>query len=380
MNKERNINQEVLKPIVKKILNIKQTEDININSWEIKKFKVGTVGEVYIVEGDCICSVNDAEKKVNWDVVLKIQKKWDRIGDPESWKREFLMYHNNVFKQLPNNFNVPNCYEMKIENNEVWLWLENIKGITNKDISIEDYEMIAKNIGEYQGILNRDKDTMRYPWMSSRYWYAITLVNWCTDGILWLDDELNNEDKRKLDLRTIESLYSIWNNRDELLDIMNNLPKTLCHRDFHPANIFITKKSEKVSNITLIDWDCVGIGVLGEDIADLLGETLTYFDYDIEKASDLMDIIFSNYMAGLREVNCNVEEDVVRLGYTMCFVMHWGFRVYFQLKCAKEAKIKERYIRILNFVSQKTKSLNELVEKFNAQVHKNRKIEGKQHV
>lgn len=366
MNKERNISKEVLKPIVKKVLNIEQREDIHINSWEMKEFKVGTVGEVYIVEGDCFYSDNESKKKINWDVVLKIQKKWDRIGDPESWKREFLMYHNNIFEKLPNNLSAPKCYEMKIENNEVWLWLENIKGTSNKDISIDDYEIIAKNIGQYQGKVNSEKDNNMYSWMSSRYWYAITLVNWCTVGILHLDDEMNNIDKRELDLSTIDSLYTIWNIKDELLDIMNKLPKTLCHRDFHPANIFITKEKGKESNITLIDWDCVGIGVLGEDIADLLGETLTYYDFDLRKASDLMDIIFSNYMTGLREVNCNVEEELVRLGYTMCFILHWGFRVYQELKYTEDVKVKARYISILKFVCKEVENLKELVKSFKA--------------
>lgn len=359
----KNIKKNTLVPIVRKLLTISENTDINIHSCRIEEFKEGTQGEVYLVQGVCLYEDNGISKKNNWEVVLKIQKKWDRFGDPESWKREYLMYKNKVFEKLPNCIRVPKCFEIKIENNEVWLWLENLKDSTNKDISIDDYQVIAKSLGKYQAILNMEKYNASYPWMSSRYWYTITLIDWGSIGLLWLDDEKYNENDRELNLNIIENLYYIWNNRDEFLDIMNKLPQTVCHRDFHPANIFINKEDNKETFITLIDWDCVGVGILGEDIADLLGETLTYYDYDVDKANELMDMIYLNYIHGLRKANWRGDEEQVKLGYKLCFVLHWSFRVYSLLKDTEDKKVKERYINIIKFICGRLDDLKNHVNK-----------------
>lgn len=359
---KRNINKETLTPVVRKVLNIEQNAEININSYKINKFKEGTQGEVYLIRGECLYLHNECEKKLNWDVVLKIQKKWNRFGDPESWKREFLMYYNEIFSNMPKNFRVPKCLEMKVENREVWLWLEFIKGISGSELTAEDYGVIAKVLGEYQGKQSREIGDKIHPWMSSRYWYSIILAMWGGDAVLYLDEEKNNAAYRELDFSTIDTLYDLWNNRDAVLDIMNKLPRTLCHRDCTPANVFISKKNNKESVIALIDWDCSGIGVLGEDIADLLGEALTFYEIELDKASELMDILYLNYIDGLREADCEIDKETVRLGHTMCFVLHWGFRVYCRLKDTEDKEMKDRYMNILRFVCQKAEEVKELVE------------------
>lgn len=359
---KRNISKEIIIPVVRKVLNIEQNADIEINSYKIDEFKEGTQGELYLVQGECLYLHNGCEKNLNWDVVLKIQKKWDRFGDPESWKREFLMYENEIHTKMPKNLRVPKCFEMKVENREVWLWLENIKGISDRELTVEDYGVIAKGLGEYQGKQSREIGDKFHPWMSSRYWYSTILAMWGGYAVLCLDDEKNNVERRELELCTIDSLSDIWSNRDAFLDIMNKLPRTLCHRDFTPANVFVTKEKNKESVITLIDWDCAGIGVLGEDIADLLGEALTFYEFELDKASELMDVLYSNYIDGLREANCEIDKEVVRLGQTMCFVLRWGFRVYCRLKDTEDKEMKDRYKSILRFVCQKTEEIKELLE------------------
>jgi len=57
-----------------------------------------------------------------------------------------------------------------------------------------------------------------------------------------------------------------------LLRYFYGLPIVLCHRDFWIENIFLSQ-----GKLRLIDWDCVGWGFAGEDIASLIAD-----DKDVE--------------------------------------------------------------------------------------------------
>lgn len=53
----------------------------------------GTVGNVHLVSG----TAETAEgEKLPYRIVLKIQKKWERYGDPGSWRREYDLYSSDL--------------------------------------------------------------------------------------------------------------------------------------------------------------------------------------------------------------------------------------------------------------------------------------------
>ncbi len=98
--------------------------------------------------------------------------------------------------------------------------------------------------------------------------------------------------------------------QSRLLDVLDGLPRTLCHRDLHPANLFVDGNDATVA----IDWSFVGIGALGEDAGNLVPDSVLDFHVDPRRIDDLYELVARGYDAGLRDAGWGGSPAVVRLG------------------------------------------------------------------
>ena len=81
----------------------------------VTKFNSGSVGNVALITGTI-------EGKP-FQVVRKTQKKWDRPGDPDSWRREYDLYVSDLGKVFTDALRWPICYHAEISADETQLWL-----------------------------------------------------------------------------------------------------------------------------------------------------------------------------------------------------------------------------------------------------------------
>lgn len=93
---------------------------------------------------------------------------------------------------------------------------------------------------------------------------------------------------------------------------MELLPRTLCHLDVWPNNLF----ARTDGTITLVDWSFVGEGALGEDVGNLVPDSVFDLFYPARDLPDLDREVFAGYVSGLREAGWEGDERLVRLG--MC--------------------------------------------------------------
>ncbi|MHC8516879.1 hypothetical protein [Sporosarcina sp. ITBMC105] len=98
-----------------------------------------TVGDVCLLTG--IAETVDGER-LPYRNVRKIQKKWDRYGDPGSWRREFDLYTSILGETFSKAFRWPICYhaEFNTEVTEYHLWLEYIDCVTGLALTGDMYE------------------------------------------------------------------------------------------------------------------------------------------------------------------------------------------------------------------------------------------------
>jgi hypothetical protein len=82
---DKNITVDTLKCVLNKSLN----RDIINVEYQVTKLHGGTLGDVKLVMGMAECINGD---KVPYKVVQKVQKKWERYGDLNSWRREYDLY------------------------------------------------------------------------------------------------------------------------------------------------------------------------------------------------------------------------------------------------------------------------------------------------
>jgi thiamine kinase-like enzyme len=97
--------------------------------------------------------------------------------------------------------------------------------------------------------------------------------------------------------------------RGRFLGVLDGMPATLCHFDFHPANLFDGGHDTTAA----IDWSFVGIGALGEDAGNLVPDAVLDFHVDPEGLDALYEAVADGYEAGLRAAGWSGSDATVRL-------------------------------------------------------------------
>jgi fructosamine-3-kinase len=257
------IRHDVSMETLTHVLSAALTAKVTHADYEIKQLHGGDVGNVQLVTG--MAKTTDGEK-LPFNIVLKIQKKWERYGDPDSWRREYDLYSSGLSEAFSDSFRWPNCYHTELNNDETKIWIEYIDGISSLNLTVEMYERAAEELGRFQGKLYAEQPTVLQSLTN------LSKVDFIKNFYLryksWSEvyDYIRNHDC-EIPRHLCKMLIDIDNNADKLFKLIEKLPIVLCHRDFWVANIFYSN-----DKILLIDWDTTGWGYMGEDIASLIAD------------------------------------------------------------------------------------------------------------
>lgn len=229
--------------------------------YQLKELQGGTIGVVRLVTG--IVETSDGEN-LPYKMVWKTQKKFERYGDPDSWRREYDLYASDFKKVFSDSFRWPECYHAEINGDEIQLWMEYIDGVSGLNLTSEMYERIAEELGRFQGKLynERPKVLQNLSNLSKVEYMKNNYLRYRSWNVLY--DYIRSDDC-EIPKHLCKMLIDLDNNADEIFSRIEKLPMVLCHRDFWVANIFYLD-----SKIVLIDWDTAGWGYMGEDIASLI--------------------------------------------------------------------------------------------------------------
>ncbi len=107
-----------------------------------------------------------------------------------------------------------------------------------------------------------------------------------------------------------EPLQAMRRDRSHFLDALDALPRTLCHLDLHPANLF----GDNDGSTTAVDWAFIGVGAIGEDVGNLVPDAVLDFHVDPVLIDDLYETVWNGYTAGLRDAGWGGADSQVRLG------------------------------------------------------------------
>ncbi|WP_044357532.1 aminoglycoside phosphotransferase family protein [Paenibacillus sp. E194] len=253
------VKPEILVNVVSKMLD----KTIIRADYQLKELQGGTLGDVRLVTG--MAETSDGEN-LPYKVVWKTQKKWERYGDPDSWRREYDFYASDFNKVFFDSFRCPDCYHAEINGDEIQLWMEYIDGVSGLHLTSEMYERAAEELGRFQGKLYAERPNVlqnltnlsKVEFMKN---YYLRYRSW---NVLY--DYIRSDDC-EIPKHLCKMLIDFDNNVDEIFSRIEKLPIVLCHRDFWVTNIFYSD-----SKIVLIDWDTAGWGYMGEDIASLIAD------------------------------------------------------------------------------------------------------------
>lgn len=116
----------------------------------------------------------------------------------------------------------------------------------------------------------------------------------------------------------------LWSDRHILFNAVEQAPRTLCHFDITPNNLFARHNVHGDDQTVLIDWSFVGYGVLGEDIVNLVLDSIFLLFVDGSSLKTLEKLVLEGYLAGLRSAGWNGDERVVRFTYAAIAALHFG--------------------------------------------------------
>jgi hypothetical protein len=126
----------------------------------------------------------------------------------------------------------------------------------------------------------------------------------------WID---KHQERAALELRPSEHRV-----QSSLRQTLLALPQTICHHDAAQANLFIV-----AGEVVAIDWEGVGWGAVGADLATLVVGTMRRGDFDARNAEELERVAFAGYTQGLADVGWN-NFQVARLGYSAAVGLRWS--------------------------------------------------------
>jgi hypothetical protein len=226
--------------------------------------------------------------EVDWSVVLK-------VGGA---RREVLAYQSGLFAELPHALTTPTVF---LANEDV-LCLEDVVDDFSHHWSLAEYERTAHALGIFNAAYFDQAPS--FAWLSN---------NW--------SDKHNEPAQIPLVLTQLESPEAIGLLRDQprLSASLAALRPTLCHHDASQANLFL-----RGDRTVAIDWESIGYGPLGADIATLVVGGMRRGAVSPTRANELDVAVFASYVRGLAEGGWTGNRDTVRLGFAAAVGLRWS--------------------------------------------------------
>lgn len=295
---------------------------------KIEALEGGDVGDVKLISGNAKTTTGET---IPFKLVLKIQEKWERYGDPLSWRREYDLYASDFSNVFSNLLRWPNCYHAQISDDETQIWMEYIDGISGSNLTMEMLGNTVLELGRFQGKLLKERPA--------------SLNNISNlGGIEFMKDDYKQWHNQSEEYKYIRSesceipkhlcqmLIDMDVHSEEWFEGIAQLPVVLCHRDLWIENIFYVEGKS-----ILIDWDTSGWGYIGEDIASLIADEI-----DVNYLDQFYKKLVPAYYKGLSEF---VDLSYIDNDYILEMILiKFGYRLVDYFMYAESPEFKREQI------------------------------------
>ena len=323
------LDLDILAEVVRRVLDDGSAE---VASWHRERIDYANVGPgsraLYRVSGTAYLH----GELVPWSTVLKVFRAPE--GDPTAdlsderyYRREVLAYSSALLASLHGGLTAPRHFGVSEWPGAVLgLWLEDLAGVGTIGRSLERYGLAAHHLGAFGGAYLAGKSVPTLPWLSRR-----ALATWVADHGP-LVDLIRRPEAWQLPLvrqafprPVADDVLRLWSERATFFDALEHLPRTLCHHDASPTNLFARRDADGREQTVAIDWELVGHGAVGEDIGNLVPVSVIDLHVPAESARELEGVVLDRYLAALAEGGWQGDPRQVRLAYAATAGLRWLF-------------------------------------------------------
>ena len=241
-------------------------------------------------ESSCVLKVVQAEQ-------VRVPGLQGDPFDPSSftfWRREPDVYLRGVTDVLPTGVRMPSLIHRRdIAEERVLLWLEDVSGRHDRDLSDGELGTVARALGRAQALGAAPTGP---PWSANTLREIVTprlaLGSRLDDDAGYEHPDLQGvvgEAERAANRRLTEQMPAA-------MDLLESAPQVLCHHDFWSANIFL----QTDGNLVLLDWAHSGPGAIGTDIAVLVSTLIGDRYRPVDAFPTLLAMLTDAYLDGLQ--------------------------------------------------------------------------------
>ena len=317
------IDHSMLTAPVRSALNSETVEAID---WDYEQLHggAGTGNAVYRFQGQG----RDRGQELSWSLILKTaHPEGDnaRISAWNYYKREADAYRSGWLGDLPGGLAAPRCYGvLDHADGSCWMWLEDVKDELGPQWPVEQYGLVARHLGQFNGSYLVDGPLPDWPWLSVG-WLRQVIDNSAAAMPLLRNSLDHALIRRWLQGDARDRYFRLWQERGVYLDALERLPQTLCHFDIFRRNLFSRRAAGGDLQTVAIDWAFAGKGALGEDLVPLVLASVMFNEVGLDRAQALEETAFAGYLEGLRDAGWRGDPRQVRLGYAAAASLRYKF-------------------------------------------------------
>ncbi len=213
------------------------------------------------------------------------------------------------------------------------LWLEDVSDMHGRRWPLAQFGLAARHLGVFNGTYLVSRPLPAEPWFNyslARHLAAVAHGDeFESDSDIWAELELSphRPAAERVFGAAIARTAQLWRDQAHFVGLLARLPQTLCHHESSLANLFAVDRGHGLVETVAVDWEQIGPGPVGAEIATLVFGTLRRCEFDAERAIELDQVVFAAYVDGLREAGWRGPVEHVRLGYTAALALRWSVLV-----------------------------------------------------
>jgi hypothetical protein len=239
-------------------------------------------------------------------------------------KREALAYESGLLEDLGGGLCAPRLLGAEHDDTgRITLWLEDVRDDLGPAWPMDRFRTAGRHLGQFNGAYLVSRTVPAFDWLERRWAERHSQPLIVGEALALIESLVTNSRVQRLYGDSIrDDAVRLLQDQPLFIETLRSLPQTLCHHDASRANL-LARQARGGDETVAIDWEVVGPGPVGADIATLVFGTIRRGDVLAAHAHELEQLVLSGYVQGLRDAGWRGEERLVRFGYVAAVALRW---------------------------------------------------------